>query len=75
MNIFGCNHKYGKEDNGYQYCEKCGKGIAMPKKVCSHKFNIIDTFKWENSFYGSSGRIYMLQCEKCGEMKKERTDK
>lgn len=72
MNIFGCNHKYGKEDNGYQYCEKCGEGIAMPQKVCNHKFKIIERFNVSN-LCGGSHFLYLLQCEFCGEMKKENT--
>lgn len=33
-----CLHKFGKVENGYQYCQKCGIAIAAPKINCNHKW-------------------------------------
>ena len=58
-----CIHKYGKVEDGYQYCSKCGKAVVIP---CNHK--------WENIAERSSTLTghqngFIQQCEKCGELR------
>lgn len=66
--MFGCRHKWHMVDMlGYQHCKKCGlaRNVGVP---CNHKWiqcefaNIVDE--------GTTiSRIYVLRCDKCGEMK------
>jgi len=30
-----CKHKFNRIENGYQYCDKCGKAIPV---ICNHKW-------------------------------------
>lgn len=60
-----CNHKWGLINDGYQYCEKCGKAIAVK---CSHNYIIKGTLRV--SLGGvNKGYIYVLMCDNCGHMK------
>lgn len=68
--MFGfCSHKYGKIEDGYQYCEKCCKAIKIP---CSHKWE-----KYSNLTDKSGGRDKVvgnvLRCIHCGDMKNHYT--
>ncbi len=69
--MFGCKHKYGDVKEGYQYCKKCGKAICAPENSCIHKWEEIRRLEINNP-YGSIplGDIYVLKCNKCGEIKK-----
>ena len=54
-----CFHKYGKvEDDGYQYCSKCGKAKKVP---CNHKWEIIAKC--------GNGQFVVSKCEKCGSIR------
>jgi len=61
-----CKHKFGKIEDGYQYCERCGKAIVAP---CAHQWNLIQeaTMKW---FGTPTGKIIVQQCSRCGEIRK-----
>lgn len=62
-------HKYGKIENGYQYCEKCGKARHIE---CNHKWSVIETYK-KYAFRGAPrpySFIYIMQCAVCGDIKK-----
>ena len=65
-----CFHKYGKIENGYQYCQKCGKVIAVP---CNHKWET-KSEESVNQSYGArlihKGSFFILRCINCGEIKK-----
>ena len=69
-----CKHKYGKvEEDGYQYCEKCGKANLL---VCSHKWKEVESGKTTttNRLTGHTMKIeryFILRCSRCGEMKEE----
>jgi uncharacterized Zn finger protein len=57
-----CFHKYGKIEDGYQYCKKCGKAHSVK---CSHKWE-----EYSKIYNGSKGAGYLLKCKRCGEFKK-----
>ena len=68
-----CFHKYGKIDNNYQYCEKCGKAKIIP---CFHTWQLtkeINVFSWINSSLPEYF-VHIYHCIKCGEVKKIRID-
>lgn len=61
-------HKYGKIIDGYQYCDKCGKARPVG---CSHKWLDNGHLKQSNALQGNVFNIiYILRCEKCGDIKK-----
>jgi hypothetical protein len=60
-----CFHKYGKVEDGYQYCKKCGKAIVIP---CDHKWKHIENAQFEFDVLPTKV-IKILQCKNCGEMK------
>ena len=66
-----CFHKYGKiENDGYQYCTKCGKAIHQCKWKFIKEISLYDTTAiFPNQIPEGYERIY--ECEICGEMKKE----
>lgn len=70
--MFWCKHKYGKiEKDGYQYCEKCNKAfhpIYKCSHIWKHKYHIKLT-NWDRVI----GHEFVLQCKKCGEIKKVKT--
>lgn len=73
--MFFCKHKYGKVDDGFQYCEKCGKAESAPEKTCSHKWEEFTTLTVSNRFtHHTMEYIYVMKCSVCGEMKKISTD-
>lgn len=65
-----CEHVFGKVENGYQYCEKCGIAILAPKFVCEqHKLVLVD--KIQRSMWGQpKDIIYVSRCVNCGEIVK-----
>ena len=71
--MFGCKHKWGKVEEGYQYCEKCGKARAAPEKICSHHWVEMDSYKLSNIFSRDRDSFnsvtYIMRCSGCGEMK------
>ena len=72
--IFGCNHKLGKvENDGYQYCDKCGKASIAP---CNHDWekmhDLESTSRLMNT--GPIAFIYIHKCRKCSEIKKDYID-
>lgn len=61
-----CFHKWGKIEDGYQYCSKCGVARTVS---CSHiwgELGSADMF----TFGKVTGRMYVLKCNKCGEIAK-----
>jgi hypothetical protein len=66
-----CFHRYGKIENGYQYCSKCGIAKAIP---CSHTWKltneIVVTGGWSETI--PLGYIYVYHCNRCGEVKQEK---
>ena len=66
-----CKHIYRKvQRDGYQYCEKCGKAIAAPKKQCSHKWEQIAICEKSNALTNNVNNIIRtLQCKICGDIK------
>lgn len=69
--MFGCKHKYGKVEDGYQYCEKCGKAITAPLRQCNHKWVELTQYTVSNIVgHNVTGNIYIMRCEHCGEMDK-----
>ena len=72
-----CRHKYGKIEDGYQYCEKCGRAISAPARVCSHEWVAHDRTKnmspWGDG--ACSDIITTLQCKLCGTMKNHSVSK
>ena len=65
-----CNHKYGKIEEKYQYCQKCGKAIVAP---CTHKWKEKYRREYEQSngfgLMSEAGTILFYECEICGETK------
>lgn len=65
--MFKCRHKrFGKVEEGFQYCLKCGWARRLP---CSHKWvreNIVKVM-------GNFGYVFYFEaldrCEICGEVK------
>lgn len=64
-----CRHKYGEvAKDGYQYCKKCGKAIAV-SAPCQHKWERLDTLERTSTVTGNvKGFIYVSRCVKCGEI-------
>jgi hypothetical protein len=65
MKLFRCRHKFGKVENGYQYCLKCGRMIVAP---CSHKWEDIERVNvsmWKNI----TGYIIVQCCSLCTEIR------
>lgn len=62
--LFG--HNFGKIEDRYQYCKKCGIAKPVP---CNHEWKIIEKAK----VHDASGQPYtirkQLQCQKCGDLK------
>ena len=65
-----CKHKYGKVEDGYQYCTKCGTAREVG---CNHQWERIGEMKrkalWSSS--GFSEITFVLQCKKCGDIKRK----
>jgi len=62
-------HKWGKVEDGYQYCTVCGKARPVPVQACEHVWETIS--KEHIVQYGSFGKFpkginYHLRCKKCG---------
>ena len=68
MCIFG--HKYGKvEEDGFQYCQSCGKATAPP---CAHKWETIESYDILIGIHKrKAGLSYIKECKKCGKLRKE----
>lgn len=63
-----CFHKYGKVEEGFQYCNKCGISKRVSPLKCNHEFEIIE--RGNVSWYGDiCGTWYLQKCTKCGELK------
>ena len=61
-----CRHKFGKVEDGYQYCEKCGKAFVVS---CSHRWQSVQEVIMKQ--WGvPSGKIIVQQCTRCGEIQK-----
>lgn len=61
-----CNHKWGKIENGYQYCEKCGKARLVK---CNHLWEPFREIKVYNDLGGIYHK-YIFKCKNCGKIKK-----
>ena len=70
-----CKHKYGKVENSFQYCEKCGAARHISVQ-CSHMWKTISNSDITRCLVkGISsdsdpviGEIFILKCQKCGEI-------
>ena len=62
------SHKFGKvQEDGYQYCEKCGRAILPP---CNHNWEIIrslNRYDWRTQ--KPIHLIEELRCTLCGDIK------
>ena len=66
-----CNHKYGEIKEGYQYCKKCGKAKAAPKRECEHNWSTVSQYEYSNIINNNINNIvYVMRCSKCGDIKK-----
>ena len=68
-----CFHKWGKIEEGYQYCSKCN--AARPVK-CNHKWVTLNSgdISRRSPYSGEwrcIGKSFYSRCEKCGEHQKE----
>ena len=72
--------KFGKiQEEGCQYCGVCGKAF-FPKHYCQHIWKIIETndismvskMDYNNKY--PIGKMYVLQCSLCGELKNHETN-
>lgn len=71
MRLWFHRHQWGKPENGYQCCTKCG--IARPL-TCAHKWKTVQRVlvhdQWDRECKASPvGEKRILQCEHCGEIK------
>ncbi len=61
--MFCYQHEYGKIEEGFQYCKKCGKAI------CVHKWEEVESFEKIDNYTGNVVSIIKLcKCKKCGEL-------
>jgi Fe2+ or Zn2+ uptake regulation protein len=72
--VFGyCLHStLSKIDNGYQYCNDCGKAIPVEPphaQECQHKWKEIGKLKKRGWFGRKTDLIFYLQCDNCGDIK------
>lgn len=71
LSIGFCLHKWSKvQEDGYQYCDTCNKAKLAPIKNCSHKWERKDIFNVTN-FGTTEKKIFLYECENCGEPKQE----
>ena len=71
-----CLHNYGiVQEDGYQYCLKCGRAKLAPLKECSHVFEILLNESQTRTIPGNwgSNQIYIYnrtinRCKKCGKI-------
>lgn len=68
--MFGCKHKFGRVDDRYQYCSKCGAAKTAPARECEHVWERVNKLTEENRFNGSLVKVtYIMECTKCRDMK------
>ena len=69
-------HKWGKVEDGMQYCTICNKARQVPSGKCDHKWEV----KEEHSLVSvenenrKTGFFYVMQCKKCGELTKRQVE-
>lgn len=73
------NHKFGEPnfEQLSQACLKCGKVIRIAPKPCEHVWKTIkeETYEEYNSnSVNENGLLYVLQCEKCGEIQERKIE-
>ena len=71
-----CFHKFNKVDeDGYQYCKKCGKAFIPP---CKHnwilKKEISCYLDFNNPPNSPNYYKYIYECSKCKEIRIEKTE-
>lgn len=75
-----CIHKFGKVEDGYQYCEHCGVAKLINKNnECQHKWekdssSKILTMNNSTGEKNETGSIYILRCKLCGNMKEFKSE-
>lgn len=63
-----CKHEYGPvQEDGYQYCKKCGKAIVAPCKHEWKRIKVVEVEHWGNKV----GDIFVDECIKCLKIRKE----
>ena len=61
-------HKFGKvQEDGFQYCEKCGKAVLPAPPECQHIWQRVNLITVSGVF-GVECYKYILVCKKCGGM-------
>ncbi len=59
------SHKYGKIEEGYQYCTECGIATAVP---CKHVWVNDSIYEIKDHYTGSIKRLDVYQqCKNCGD--------
>jgi ribosomal protein S27AE len=68
-----CFHKYGKIENGYQYCSKCGKAIIAPinRAECDHNFSLWKTILSREYACSDWKTVQQRKCSNCGYIETE----
>jgi len=66
-----CRHeRLSDVKDGYQYCVKCNKAFPVEENGCKHNWEIIEELHQKRNLTGNVLKIkYILQCQKCGEIK------
>jgi len=68
--MFGCKHKFGRVEDRYQYCDKCGTAKAAPARECEHVWQEVTQMNTTSRLNGSLQKItYVMKCTKCANMK------
>ena len=64
--------KFGKVENGYQYCLECGKAISAPKLKHECIWKTLNTYTVKTRRYTGTFEeiMYIQQCTICGVIKK-----
>jgi hypothetical protein len=63
-----CFHKYGKIEDGYQSCSKCGKIIPVPCNCIWKKLSVTEKCAIQDGQTRVVGEVYVLECTKCGDI-------
>lgn len=68
-----CEHQWGNVKDGRQACTVCGKAREVAEG-CQHKWRTLDRHNITNGVGSTTSLVYMMKCEKCGNIKQERVN-